>query len=151
MIHLRIYLWLKQRGFTCRREPWAYFEEKNGLFLILNEFKLYFCYILISTGYTCTCTRFWAMDFPDCLSWSFIVRNYPFIIQLECVKCFELTWAQSAQCELLWQSSVRHPSPVCVRACLNFFIQLISPLKPLIGFWPNFTGMIPKCFSTKVL
>jgi len=33
----------------------------------------------------------------------------------------------------------------------NFFILTISPLKPLIRFRPYFTGMIPRCFSTKVV
>jgi len=32
---------------------------------------------------------------------------------------------------------------------VNFFIQTISSLKPLIGFWPNFTGMIPGWSLTK--
>ena len=39
----------------------------------------------------------------------------------------------------------------CVRACVNVFIQTTSSLKPLIGFWPNFTGMIPMCYSIKVV
>ena len=42
-----------------------------------------------------------------------------------------------------------HLSVVC--QCVNFFIQTTSPLKPLIGFWPNFTGTIPRCSSTKVV
>ena len=31
----------------------------------------------------------------------------------------------------------------CVGACLNIFIQTTSSLKPLIGFLPNLTGMVP--------
>jgi len=38
-----------------------------------------------------------------------------------------------------------------VRACVNFFIQTTSPLKPFIWFWPNFTGMISRCSSTNVV
>jgi len=38
-----------------------------------------------------------------------------------------------------------------VRECIYFFIQTTSPLKPLIGFWPYFIWMIPRCFSTKVV
>jgi len=34
-------------------------------------------------------------------------------------------------------------SVVCVCVCVYFFIQTSSSLKPLIGFLPNFTGMIP--------
>ena len=43
------------------------------------------------------------------------------------------------------------PSSVsaCVRACVNFFIQTTSKL--LIGFWPNYTWLIPMCSSTKVV
>jgi len=36
-------------------------------------------------------------------------------------------------------------------ACVNIFTLTSSPLKPLIGFWPNFTGKIPRCSSTKVV
>jgi len=43
--------------------------------------------------------------------------------------------------------TVRRPS-VC--ECVNFFIQTTS-LKPFIGFWPNFTGMIPGWSSTQVV
>jgi len=42
-------------------------------------------------------------------------------------------------------SVVRRPS------CVNFFTKTSSPLKPLIGFWPNFTGMIPGWSPTKVV
>ena len=42
-----------------------------------------------------------------------------------------------------------HLSVVC--QCVNFFIQTTSVLKPLIGFWPNFTEAIPRCSSTKVV
>jgi len=31
------------------------------------------------------------------------------------------------------------------------FFTLTSPLKPLIGFWPNFTGMVPGWSPTKVV
>jgi len=41
--------------------------------------------------------------------------------------------------------------PAWARVCGNFFIKTTSPLKPLIGFWPNFTGMIPGWSSTKVV
>ena len=34
---------------------------------------------------------------------------------------------------------------------VNFFTWTSSPLKPLIGFWPNFTGMIPGWSPTKVV
>ena len=40
---------------------------------------------------------------------------------------------------------VRRPSSV------NFFTLTSSPLKPLIGFWLNFTGMIPGWSPTKVV
>jgi len=36
----------------------------------------------------------------------------------------------------------------CVR---QHFLWTTSPLKPLIGFWPNFTGMIPGWSSIKVV
>jgi len=39
----------------------------------------------------------------------------------------------------------------CVSACVNFFIHTTSSLKPLTGFWPNITGMIHRCSSTKVV
>jgi len=36
--------------------------------------------------------------------------------------------------------------------CPSFVVrQPSSSLKPLIAFWPNFTGMIPRCSSTKVV
>jgi len=67
---------------------------------------------------------------------------------------FWLIWPQSVRIELLWQSFVHRPSVrQCVSAsvpeCVNFFIQTTSPLKPLIGFLPNFTGRIPRGSPTK--
>ena len=41
--------------------------------------------------------------------------------------------------------------PAWVRVCGNFFIKTTSPLKPLIGFRPNFTGMVLGWSSTKVV
>jgi len=43
-----------------------------------------------------------------------------------------------------------------VRACVRpsvrqQFLYTTSPLKPLIGFWPNFTGMIPGWSPIKVV
>ena len=38
-----------------------------------------------------------------------------------------------------------------VRQCVNFFIRTTSSLKPLIGFWLNFTGMISGWSLTKVV
>jgi len=39
-----------------------------------------------------------------------------------------------------------------VRPCIRQqFLYTTSPLKPLIGFLPNFTGMIPGWSSTKVV
>jgi len=46
------------------------------------------------------------------------------------------------------------PSSVsaCVSASVRYcFIQTTSSLKPLIGFWPNFTGLIPGWPLTKVV
>jgi len=49
-------------------------------------------------------------------------------------------------------SVVRHPSCVVRRpSCVNFFTETSSPLKPLIGFWPNITGMIPGWSPIKVV
>jgi len=45
---------------------------------------------------------------------------------------------------LLWQAFVCHRSSSVVH-------RPSSSQKPLIGFWPNFTGMIPRCSSTKVV
>ena len=42
-------------------------------------------------------------------------------------------------------SFLRRPS------CVNFLLLKTSSLKPLIGFWPNFTGMIPRWSPTKVV
>jgi len=40
----------------------------------------------------------------------------------------------------------------CVSACVRQqFLLTTSPLKPLIGFWPNFKGIIPWWSSTKVV
>ena len=52
----------------------------------------------------------------------------------------------SLQAELLWSNlSV-------VRACVRrLFLQTTSPPKSLIGFWPNFTGMILGWSSFKVV
>jgi len=51
-----------------------------------------------------------------------------------------------------WQFFVRRPSVrTCVRECVNFFSKTTSPLKPLIGFLPNFTGMIHRSSCTKVV
>jgi len=36
-------------------------------------------------------------------------------------------------------------------SCVNFFTKTSSPLKPIIGFWPNFTGMIHGWSSTKIV
>ena len=36
-------------------------------------------------------------------------------------------------------------------SCVNFFTYTSFPLKPLIGFWPNFTGMIPGWSPIKVV
>ena len=50
-------------------------------------------------------------------------------------------------------SGVRRPSSVrpCVRPSVRQqFLKTTSPLKPLIGFWPNFTGMIPGWSPIKV-
>jgi len=54
---------------------------------------------------------------------------------------YKLTWAQSAQGELLWPAFVRRRA-----SSVNCFT---SPLIPLIGFWPNFTGIIPGWSPTK--
>ena len=55
--------------------------------------------------------------------------------------------------ELLWSFNVRRPLSgvrASVRASVRQqFLQTTSPLKPLIGFWPNFTGMIPGWSPTK--
>jgi len=56
--------------------------------------------------------------------------------------------------ELLWSFNVRRPSSVrpSVRVCVRQqFLKTTSPLKPLIGFWPNFTGMIPGWSPIKVV
>jgi len=40
----------------------------------------------------------------------------------------------------------------CVRPCVRQqFLLTASPLKPLIGFWPNLTGMIPGWSPIKVV
>jgi len=50
---------------------------------------------------------------------------------------------------LLWSFNVQRP---CVRASVRQqFLQTTSPLKPLNGFWPNFTGMIPWWSTIKVV
>jgi len=54
---------------------------------------------------------------------------------------------------VLWPAFVCRPSSCVVRcaSCVNFFTLTSSPLKPLIGFWPNFTGMIPGWSPTRVV
>ena len=51
--------------------------------------------------------------------------------------------------ELLWSFNVRRPS---VRPSFRQqFLTTTSPLKPHIGFWPNFTGMLPGWSPIKVV
>ena len=51
------------------------------------------------------------------------------------------------------QSVVRRRASSVVRraSCINLFTYTSSPLKPLIGFCPNFTGIIPGWSPTKVV
>ena len=43
------------------------------------------------------------------------------------------------------------PVVVLRPSCVNIFTLTSSPLKPLIGFWPNYTGMVPGRSPIKVV
>ena len=60
------------------------------------------------------------------------------MLQTDCTKCVFIFSSPEHEVlsELLWSFNVRRPS---VR---RQFLYTTSPLKPLIGFWPNFTKMI---------
>jgi len=72
-----------------------------------------------------------------------------------CFLCFIVSSPEHEELsELLWSFIVRRPASVRASVCVcvnNFFVKTTSPLKPLIGFWPNFTGMIPWWSPIKVV
>jgi len=67
---------------------------------------------------------------------------------LRCPSCVIRKLFSSPEHEVLKYSFVILQWPSSVR---QQFLKTTSPLKPLIGFWPNFTGMIPGWSPIKVV
>ena len=80
------------------------------------------------------------------ISWQSSTRVYHWVMSLTTLFLAHLSTKWAIVTGLCPSSSV-----VRCASCVNFFTYTSSPLKPLIGFWPNFTGMIPRCSSTKVV